>query len=89
MKKVLITGKGSYVGTAVERRMAEEPDSFSVDVIGTRDGEWRDVDFFSYDSVFHVAGIAMFRRPRNPTTGTCRLTASWLWKLLGRRRRPE
>lgn len=58
MKKVLITGKGSYVGTAVERRMAEEPDSFSVDVIGTRDGEWRDVDFFSYDSVFHVAGIA-------------------------------
>lgn len=58
MKKVLITGAGSYVGTRVERWLMQSPETFSVDTADTFDNHWRDADFSQYDVVFHVAGIA-------------------------------
>lgn len=54
--KVLITGKNSYVGSAVARRLVEcGHEVEELDMIGK---EWREKDFSGFDCVFHVAGIA-------------------------------
>lgn len=58
MKKVLITGKNSYIGTSVENWLLKEPDNYHVDKIDMKDGSWKEKDFSKYDVVFHVAGIA-------------------------------
>jgi nucleoside-diphosphate-sugar epimerase len=58
MKKILITGKNSYIGTSFEKWMSQYPDEYSIDTIDMKDGSWRDHDFSKYDVVFHVAGIA-------------------------------
>ena len=58
MKRVLITGKDSYIGTSVESWLIREPDKYSVETIDMRDGSWHTHDFSQYDVVFHVAGIA-------------------------------
>jgi len=58
MKRVLITGANSYVGTNVEKWLKKGRDNFEVNTIGTINDEWKTVDFSAYDVVFHVAGIA-------------------------------
>lgn len=58
MKKILITGKNSYIGTSVEKWLTREPDNYQVDTISLKDNTWREKDFSEYDVVFHVAGIA-------------------------------
>lgn len=68
MKRVLITGEGSYIGTSVEKwllaynRESEAfipgRPSYQTDTISIRGEAWKDYDFSSYDTVFHVAGIA-------------------------------
>lgn len=58
MKKILITGKDSYIGTSLEKWLMKEPENYQVDTIDTKDGSWKEKDFSPYDVVFHVAGIA-------------------------------
>lgn len=58
MKKILITGKNSYVGTSLERWLGNHTNSYSIDCISLRDDSWKKNDFSLYDTVFHVAGIA-------------------------------
>ncbi len=58
MKRILITGKNSYIGTSLENWMAKEHDEYKVDSVDMKDGSWREKDFSGYDVVFHVAGIA-------------------------------
>ncbi|PKM90634.1 MAG: NAD-dependent epimerase [Firmicutes bacterium HGW-Firmicutes-10] len=58
MKKILITGKNSYIGTSFEKWMSQYPDEYSINSIDMKDGSWREHDFSMYDVVFHVAGIA-------------------------------
>lgn len=58
MKKILITGANSYIGTSFEKYMAEWPEKYQVDTIDMIDGSWKEKDFSSYDVVYHVAGIA-------------------------------
>lgn len=59
MKKVLITGANSYIGTSFEKYISEHyPDDYIVDTVDMLDGAWREKDFSDYDCVFHVAGIA-------------------------------
>jgi UDP-glucose 4-epimerase len=58
MKRVLITGKNSYIGTNVERWLMKEPDKYLVETIGLRDPNWKVFDFSKFDVVLHVAGIA-------------------------------
>lgn len=58
MKKILITGKNSYIGTSVENWLMKEPDKYEVDTISLRSDSWENEDFGEYDVVFHVAGIA-------------------------------
>ena len=56
MKKVLITGAGSYVGSRVEAHLKARGMEVSVvDMIGEG---WRALDFGAFDSVYHVAGLA-------------------------------
>ena len=58
MKKILITGANSYIGTSFEKYMSQWPDQYQVDTVDMVDGSWREKSFAGYDSVFHVAGIA-------------------------------
>lgn len=58
MKRVLITGAGSYVGGWVRKRLEQEPERFYVEELDVQDDAWKSFDFSSFDSVFHVAGIA-------------------------------
>ncbi len=59
MKRILITGATSYIGTSFERYIKENYSTdFFVDTIDMIDGSWRKYDFSEYDAVFHVAGIA-------------------------------
>ena len=59
MKKVLITGANSYIGTSFEKYIAENfSEEYQIDTIDMIDGAWREKSFAGYDSIFHVAGIA-------------------------------
>lgn len=58
MKRVLITGAGSYVGGWVRRRLEREPEKYYVEELDVQDESWRDFDFSGFDTVYHVAGIA-------------------------------
>lgn len=58
MKKILITGANSYIGTSVEKWLSKYPDEYLVDTIDMKTEEWKKKDFSPYDVVFHVAGIA-------------------------------
>ena len=59
MKKVLITGANSYIGTSVEKYITEYyPKECKFDTVDMRDGTWKEKSFSGYDVVFHVAGIA-------------------------------
>lgn len=59
MKRVLITGANSYVGTSFEQyAKLHYPTEFAIDTIDMIDGSWREKNFSDYDVIFHVAGIA-------------------------------
>ncbi len=58
MKKILITGANSYIGVSFENYLKQWGDQYSVDTVDMIDGTWREKDFSSYDTVFHVAGLA-------------------------------
>jgi len=58
MKKILITGKNSYIGTSVENWLGKEPSKYIVDTVDMIDGSWKEKNFSGYDVVFHVSGIA-------------------------------
>ncbi|WP_162011059.1 NAD-dependent epimerase/dehydratase family protein [Streptococcus sp. S784/96/1] len=59
MKRILITGANSYVGTSFENyantNFASEFEIFTLDLL---DSQWRKTDFSNFDVVFHVAGLA-------------------------------
>ena len=57
-KKILITGKGSYIGESVEQWLLKDRDQYEVDTLAMLNNSWRDKDFAEYDVIFHVAGIA-------------------------------
>lgn len=58
MKKVLITGANSYIGTAFEQWIKQNNNDWCVDTLDMLDEKWTEKDFGAYDTVFHVAGIA-------------------------------
>ena len=59
MKKVLITGAGSYVGESVRKYiLSTYPNKYQIDSVDTIGDNWKKADYTQYDVVFHVAGIA-------------------------------
>ena len=63
MKRILITGKNSYIGNAVEKYLenynrACGQEAYQVCKISLREPGWDTFDFSGYDTVIHVAGRA-------------------------------
>lgn len=58
MKKILITGANSYIGTSFEAYMKQWNDRYQVDTLDMIGDNWLKYDFSDYDCVYHVAGIA-------------------------------
>lgn len=57
MKKLLITGAHSYIGTAVGNYLNRWKTEFEVTKVSVSDGSWKDLPFEGYDAVLHVAAI--------------------------------
>lgn len=57
-KRILITGKNSYIGTSFEKWLQQWPDDYTVDTLDMIGDDWCHASFKGYDVVFHVAGIA-------------------------------
>lgn len=58
MKRILITGKHSYVGTSFQKWMEQFGNEYQIETISLRNPTWKNYDFSVYDSIFHVTGIA-------------------------------
>lgn len=59
MKKVLITGANSYIGTSFEKYAADHYKSeLTVDTVDMIGDSWESKDFSSYDAIYHIAGLA-------------------------------
>jgi nucleoside-diphosphate-sugar epimerase len=57
MKKILITGANSYIGSSLENWLGKDPDKYKVDTVDMRYESWKDKDFSEFDVVFHVAAV--------------------------------
>ena len=57
MKRILITGANSYIGTSFENWM-KQYDGYEISTLDMQNPKWREYDFSGYDRVFHVAGLA-------------------------------
>lgn len=58
VKKILITGVGSYIGTSFERYLENLGGEYIVESVDMIGDDWKNKDFSGYDAVFHVSGIA-------------------------------
>lgn len=56
MKKILITGQNSYIGTHVKNWLDNE--KYDVRELDVKTDEWRKENFSEYEVILHVAGIA-------------------------------
>ncbi|MDK1724763.1 NAD-dependent epimerase/dehydratase family protein [Dellaglioa algida] len=63
MKRVLITGKNSYIGRSVMDQ--SESNGMMVDGISVRDDDWKSIDFGKYDVILHVAAIVHKKQSAN------------------------
>ena len=57
MKRILITGAGSYIGLHVKDWLARRPEDYQVETLSLRAEGWREYSFQGYDAVLHAAGI--------------------------------
>lgn len=64
MKKILITGANSYIGTSFENYLKQWKEEYIVDTVDMIDGTWKEKDFSQFDVVFHVAGIAHIKETK-------------------------
>ena len=55
MKKILITGAGSYVGESVRKYILAKDSLYRIDTVDTMDDNWKKADYSQYDVVYHVA----------------------------------
>ena len=65
MKKILITGKGSYLGNSLKAYLEAFGDCYQVDCLSLRSGDWKEQSFRGYDAVYHTAAIV--HQPRSKT----------------------
>ncbi|CDO03678.1 GDP-6-deoxy-D-mannose reductase [Oceanobacillus picturae] len=57
MKRVLITGVNSYIGTSFEKWVSQYKDMYSIDFISLKNDGWKKESFSDYDVIVHVAAI--------------------------------
>lgn len=58
MKKILVTGKDSYIGSNFVKEILKYPEKYQVEELEMREKSWINHDFSKYDVVYHVAGLA-------------------------------
>lgn len=64
MKRILITGVNSYIGTSFKKWVTQYSDKYIVDTIDLRDELWRTTSFKDYEVLFHVTGIAHIKETK-------------------------
>ena len=66
MKRILIAGEGSYIGTQLAAWLNRSPERFIARTLDTRGDGWQAFDFTGFDALVLVAGIAHLREtPEN------------------------
>ena len=65
MKKILITGANSYIGTSFENHLKQWPGDYAVDTLDMIGDAWRETSFRGYDAVFHAAGLVHIAKSKN------------------------
>lgn len=65
MKRVLITGKSSYVGMNLIKWLNNYSESYLLESISLRENLWEKKDFSNYEVVVHVAGIAHIKETKS------------------------
>lgn len=58
MKKIMITGKGSYIGSNLLQLLEKQMHEYTVTELDLQSDEWLLQEFPKVDIIFHVAGIA-------------------------------
>lgn len=57
-KKILITGKSSYIGNQLAEWLQNDVGEYEIIKKSVRDDKWKEINFSIFDVVVHVAGIA-------------------------------
>ncbi|MCM3617928.1 NAD-dependent epimerase/dehydratase family protein [Sutcliffiella horikoshii] len=57
MKKILVTGVNSYIGTSFNTWVSQYPNDYIVETLSVRDDRWKESTFKEYDVIFHTAAI--------------------------------
>lgn len=70
MKKILITGAGSYIGGYVESYLQRWPEGYRVDTLDMIGDGWKRSSFRGYDAVLHVAGLVHQPKTKNDPAQT-------------------
>lgn len=65
MKRILITGAGSYIGLSVENHLNRWPEEYRVETVDMIGDGWREASFEGFDAVLHVAGIVHREKTKN------------------------
>ena len=67
MKRILIAGSNSYIGTSFEEWISQWPDGYKVSTVDMENCSWKEKNLSEYDVVFNVAGIAHRRDAKQNT----------------------
>ena len=57
MKRILITGAGSYLGKSLRQFLLQWPERYQVDSVSVRDDSWHSMRFRGYDAIYHTAAL--------------------------------
>ncbi|MDN6840641.1 MAG: NAD-dependent epimerase/dehydratase family protein, partial [Tetragenococcus halophilus] len=57
MKRILITGKNSYIGQTFINWVKANNVDYKIDTIDLKDPDWKKNDFSIYDCLIHLAAI--------------------------------
>ena len=72
MKRILITGAGSYIGGYVEEYLKKWQDAYRVDTLDMMGDGWKAASFRGYDAVLHVAGLVhQPKTKKDPAMAEC------------------
>ena len=72
MKRILITGAGSFIGNRVKAYLEQWPETYQADTVSLRTDDWRKQSFQGYDAILHAAGISTSQTPRmTPLRRSC------------------
>lgn len=65
MKRILIVGSNSYIGTNFIKWIQQWPNQYDIESISLRSNTWKQKDFSRYDVLLHVAGIAHMKETKS------------------------